>query len=94
MTRPIEQIVSQQLAQVAQDVGIARGVEAVAAVVHPNSIQLEAAGIAANGVALFEDGHPRAAGDVSVRRQRPLRPDPRRELRRAAESAFGVSVMS
>ena len=61
MTRPIEQIVAQQFAQVVQDSGIAGGMETVATVVHPDSVQLEAAGIAAHGVPLFEDGHAGAA---------------------------------
>ena len=52
----IEQIVSQQGAQIVQNSGITRGMQAVAAIIHPDSVELEAARVAADGLALFQHG--------------------------------------
>ena len=49
MARPVEQVVAEQRPDVAEDLGVARGVQAVAAVVHGLAGELEAAGVAAHG---------------------------------------------
>src|ERR1700686_3022118 len=55
--RTVQQILSQQVAKIIQDGWIASRMEAVAAVIYPNSVQLETTCIAANRVPLFENCH-------------------------------------
>src|ERR1700724_168610 len=55
VTRSIQQILSQQLAKIIQDRGIASRMQPMTAVIHPNSVQLETTCIAADGVPLFEN---------------------------------------
>src|ERR1700680_1828007 len=53
--RSVQQILSQQFAKIIQDRRIASRMEAVAAIIHPNPVQLETSCIAANGVPLLEN---------------------------------------
>ena len=54
--RPREQVVAQQFAHERQHAGIGGGMEAMAAVIDLQAGELEAAGVAADAVGLFEDG--------------------------------------
>ena len=54
MPRTITQIVTEQVAKVGKDLRVAGGMQAVAAVVDADSLDLEAAGVASYGVALLE----------------------------------------
>ena len=58
MPRTIEQVISKQLTQVVQDPGIAGRMQAMAAIVHPNPVELETAGISTHRVSLLKDRHP------------------------------------
>ena len=57
--RTVTQILAQQVAKVGEDFRITGGMQAVAAVVGANSLDLETAGVAPDGVALLEHRHPR-----------------------------------
>jgi hypothetical protein len=53
---PVEQVVAEQFPQVAQDLGVARRVQTVAAVVDPHSGEIETAGVAPNASTLLDNG--------------------------------------
>jgi hypothetical protein len=53
VARTVEQIFTEQFAEIIQDSGITRRVEAVTAIVDPNAVQLETAGVAAHRISLL-----------------------------------------
>jgi hypothetical protein len=62
MSRPVEKLVIEKRLDVAQYLRLAGGVKAMAAVIHGNALQLEAAGIASHVISLLYDkGHGLAA---------------------------------
>ena len=55
MPRTFEQVIAEQRTNIGKHFRSARGVEPVAAVVHPQAIYIEAAGVAANLRAALDD---------------------------------------
>lgn len=57
----VQQIFSQQVAEIFQDRGIACRMQPMTAIIHPNPVELETACVAANRVALLQNRDPSEA---------------------------------